>query len=89
MFSFQLIISYVNALLRLLPRICFVLGTGDLITGTFKDRSGREPLISGSSLDEGSNWPQITTQKDIMNLNGINLYTFSSIYKNFVRGRLV
>jgi len=68
------IVGNKNARSRCSPKynlkpVSSVSGTGDLITGTFKDRSGREPLISGSSLDEGSNWPQITTQKDIMNLN--------------------
>ena len=63
----------------------FVLGIGDLITGTFKDRSGREPLISGSSVNGASSWPQITTQKDIMNLNGINLFNISRISKKYAR----
>ena len=50
------------------------LGIGELIAATFKDRNGREALISGSPLEWNSPWPQLTTQRDSMNLNGMSIF---------------
>ena len=60
-----------------------IIGNGELIAATFKDRSGREPVISGSYLDGKLNWPQLTTQRDSMNLNG-RYFIFLRSYQSLI-----
>lgn len=51
-------------------------GNSELIAATFKDRNGRHPVISGSYFDDKMQWQILTTQRDIMNLNGMALSIF-------------